>query len=229
MTLEHRLSRAYGAGGSPIAVGAGGRQAMGSGPVERLSLVRPELPCPGCAHAAVCSIRPKLEGALPDIRTLASPHEAVTIAVTVAVTCQHFLVAAEAVFLEEPSAPDPVPLRRGRGDAMAASRQRGAKAGGFVRGAKKPLPDPQRRTPASERWNGPNANPLLLDPPAAEVDAGDGPAKRVWSRKRKHTDDEIAAALAAAGGDVKVAAAALGTRPDNLRRHLGRKGAATPA
>lgn len=102
-------------GGSAIVVGNGNGPSGGAGPVERLTLARPALPCPGCVHAPVCSIRPLLDVEKLALRSPASPHEAILIRLTLEVECSHFL-AGEAA----PALPPP-PVGR-----MAASRKRGA-------------------------------------------------------------------------------------------------------
>ena len=121
------------AGGSPIVVANGSaRPTGGSGPVERLTLARPVLPCPGCAHAPVCSIRPLLdEGALA-FRAPSAPHAAIHVRLAVEVTCDHFL-AGDVV-----GAVEPVPAAPTNAERLAVSRKRGqaglakvrAKAGG---------------------------------------------------------------------------------------------------
>lgn len=106
-------------GGSAIVVGNGSGPSGGAGPVERIALARPALPCPGCVHAPVCAIRPLLDVDALALRSPASPHEAIRIRLTVEVECSHFLAGEVA-----PGPAAPV-------DRMAASRKRGA--GGLVR------------------------------------------------------------------------------------------------
>jgi hypothetical protein len=110
-------------GGTDIVARDGGGRppAIGAGPVERIALARPELPCAGCAHAAVCAIRPLLDPDALGIRAAASPHEAIRILPSVRIECSHFLAGPSGVV--EPATPT-------RGDAarLAESRRRGAEA-----------------------------------------------------------------------------------------------------
>lgn len=99
-------------GGSDVVYGNGRPPAVGSGPVERIAFAQPTLPCPGCAHSAVCSIRSALETADLSLRTPGFPNPAIRVRLTVEVECAHFLTA-----------PPPEPTRV---DSMTASRQRGA-------------------------------------------------------------------------------------------------------
>jgi len=74
----------------------------GAGPVERTVMVRPLLPCEGCLHDEVCSIRPKL-AALAEFRPPFSPDPAVHVQTTVAVTCDHYHPKASGHFDRTPS------------------------------------------------------------------------------------------------------------------------------
>lgn len=98
--------RAIENGGSAIGIsdGSGRPPAIGSGPVERLSLVRAVLPCPGCAHAAVCSIKGKLDARSDEIafRTPPSPDPAIRIVLTATVSCEHFLADGRPAPVAEP-------------------------------------------------------------------------------------------------------------------------------
>jgi hypothetical protein len=168
-------------GGSEVVVGNGrGGPTGGAGPVERLTLLRPVLPCPGCAHAAVCAIRPLLDADKLAVRSMASPHEAVRIRLAFEVECDHFLagaVAPEPAPGLTPAVPTPDVAR------MAASRARGA--AGLVAA---------------------RASKAAAKAPAA---AGGGPGKRRGGRPPRHTDDEIEAAVAA-HVSMEAAAKALG-------------------
>jgi hypothetical protein len=89
------------------------------GPVERVVIATPELPCGGCAHAAVCSIRPLLDPASLAVRGPDRPHEAIRIGVRITLECDHYLAA------------QPASVNGGRptdAERMAASRRRGAAA-----------------------------------------------------------------------------------------------------
>lgn len=118
-------------GGSEIVVGNGrGGPTGGAGPIERLTVARPVLPCPGCAHAAVCSIRPTLNADTLALRTPPSPHEAIRIRLAVEIECAHFLAGA-------PVAPEPArPFRQTSADIRESSR-RGAEASKRLRAAAK--------------------------------------------------------------------------------------------
>jgi hypothetical protein len=108
-------------GGSPIAVGNGqGGPSGGAGPVERISVVAAVLPCPGCAHAAVCAIRPHLDPEKLSLRTPAAPHKAIRIRMTLELECEHFLAGN----FPEPAPAGPVRVSQALRDT--ASRQRGA-------------------------------------------------------------------------------------------------------
>jgi hypothetical protein len=86
MMDEHRYT------GPDIPVADSGTRppAIGSGPVERLSMVRAILPCPTCGHRVVCSIRPKLETEELAFRTPPSPDPAIRIALTATVSCEYY-------------------------------------------------------------------------------------------------------------------------------------------
>lgn len=137
-------------GGSPIVVANGSaRPSGGSGPVERLTLARPVLPCPGCSHAPVCSIRPLLdEGALA-FRAPAAPHAAIHVRLAVEVACDHFL-AGDVVVAEA----DPVATAPTNAERLAVSRQRGQAGLAKVRAAK-PGGGPAKRSGFSGRKHTP--------------------------------------------------------------------------
>lgn len=65
------------------------------GPVERIVAVRPVLPCDGCAHARVCSIRPLLDVERLELHAPPSPHPALRFAVRIETTCEHFLAGPD--------------------------------------------------------------------------------------------------------------------------------------
>lgn len=118
-------------GGSQVVVGNGaGGPTGGAGPIERSMLARPVLPCPGCAHAPVCSIRPLLELAELGIRTPPAPHEAIRIALAVSIECAHFLAG-------ETPAPEPAPIRQTMTDRQVSAR-RGTEASRKMRATAKP-------------------------------------------------------------------------------------------
>jgi hypothetical protein len=64
-----------------------GRSSEGSGPVERVRRLPVTLPCVGCHHAPVCSIRPGLEALV--FTAPEPPHGAIHITPTVKVTCDY--------------------------------------------------------------------------------------------------------------------------------------------
>ena len=117
-------------GGSPIAVGNGqGGPSGGAGPVERLTLARPVLPCPGCAHGPVCAIRPLLNADKLSLRTPAAPHEAIRIRMTLELDCEHFLAGDVTVNQTTAVTPERETWAAGqarRGAVLGASRARGA-------------------------------------------------------------------------------------------------------
>jgi hypothetical protein len=104
-------------GGSQIAVGSSSAPSGGAGPVQRLQLVRPSAPCPSCAHAPVCSIRPLIDEAIPEYRTPPTPHEALHVRVSIELTCDYYLEG------DSPTPADPIPVRAD----MAARRSSAAR------------------------------------------------------------------------------------------------------
>jgi hypothetical protein len=65
-----------------------GRRSEGSGPVERVRRLPVTLPCVGCHHAPVCSIRPGLEALV--FTAPEPPHEAIHITTgRITVACSH--------------------------------------------------------------------------------------------------------------------------------------------
>lgn len=96
-----------------------------AGPVELVTRARPTLPCEDCAHAAVCVIRPKLDAAKLELVAPPTPDPAIRLGITLTLVCRHFLEAA---------ARELIPAKPSAAEMLAASRARGAKAGGFVKG-----------------------------------------------------------------------------------------------
>jgi hypothetical protein len=118
-------------GGSEIVVGNGrGGPTGGAGPIERLSLARPVLPCPGCVHAAVCSIRPLLDPEKLAFRTPPTPHEAIRVRLVIDVECSHFLADPS---WSPPEAPKAIPPHA----TARESSRRGAEASKRLRAAAK--------------------------------------------------------------------------------------------
>ncbi len=134
MTIPAHIAQ----GGSEIVVG-NGRNAPtgGAGPVERISVVAAVLPCPGCAHAPVCAIRPYLNPEKLSLRTPAAPHEAIRIRMTLELECEHFLAGN----FPEPAPAGPVRVNQALRDT--ASRQRGA--AGLVQTGLKRSPEARER------------------------------------------------------------------------------------
>ena len=121
-------------GGSEIVVGNGrGGPTGGAGPIERLSLARPVLPCPGCVHAAVCSIRPLLDPEKLAFRTPPTPHEAIRVRLAVEVECSHFLADPS---WSPPEAPKAIPAH----STPRESARRGTEASKRLRAAAKAPP-----------------------------------------------------------------------------------------
>lgn len=82
--------RAFEAGGTDVVVGNGRPPSGGSGPVERVQIGRPVLPCDRCSHQVVCSIKPKLQAAAIEVKAPTSPDPNVRITVHVDLTCAFF-------------------------------------------------------------------------------------------------------------------------------------------
>lgn len=129
--------------------------------------VTPVLPCAGCAHLAVCAIRPLLDpiAESADVPGIESPHEAIRISIDLRVDCSHFLGTVE------PASPVPVPVQVDNQQSRIAAAALD-EAPPARRQGKGPEPSASRRVdgpavvPARSEWP--------LGPPMAVCDPGCG-------------------------------------------------------
>ncbi len=190
--------RAFEHGGSDVAVGNGRPASQGSGPVERIQIGRPVLPCDRCSHRVVCAIKPKLEAAAIEVRAPASPDPNVTISVSVALTC--------AFFADDGSPAEAAPRRIVTDPrAKAILGGRAAKAARATAGA----------TPR------PFVSPSLA-PRALAIGTGPAaPTLKGWAAKAAERDVEIVEAVRTAGS-VTAASIQLGISASRVRQLLDR-------
>jgi len=134
-----------------------GRPTGGAGPVERSFLIRPELPCGTCDHAAVCSIRPKLEAASIEYRTPASPDPAVHVRASLSIECDHYRAGqalpvpepAPAAFHRKVSEAERIRTSAARGAANSKAKRAAGTAGSSV-GTLSTIRGPQKDRPSNE-------------------------------------------------------------------------------
>jgi hypothetical protein len=86
--------------------GLASRSSEPSGPVTRLTIAQPVLPCGDCVHAEVCVIRPLLDPAKLAVRSPASPHDAIRINVALTIECEYHLMRDAGGRLRTPAIED---------------------------------------------------------------------------------------------------------------------------